>query len=171
MSTHLYFQVEMKADAGRRRSRWGHVAQVRLPEDYLLFALLASVRSEQFADLDLVCLTPKGLPDNVSEASLEEGSLLIDDEAARLDLSDCCDRASAAERVASGLSRYIHNESRITHPDFHSYSWATLEELATVLERYQEAGGKGVSVVNAVVAMMRALQSAEQQVRAVFWFE
>jgi hypothetical protein len=170
MGAELYFQVELSYAAPLRPSRWWHFARLRLSQDYLLFALLAGVRTEVLPDSELECLAPKGLPDNVTEASLAEDSLTVDDGAAELEIPDTCSRADAEEWVRTGMSRYLHNGYSVTHPDFHSHSWASLEELQLVCRRYEGAGGKDSVVVRSVLTMLESLQSAGLVSRAVFWF-
>ena len=170
MGTNLYFQVEAGTQKSYARPRWWHFARVMLPEDDLLFALLAGVGREAFADRELSCLTPKGLPDDVALATLEDDLLNVDDEAAELELPSTCSRADAERHVAAGESRWLHDEYAITHPDFHSHSWATADELDSVRVRYEAAGGTDAALLQAVIAMMRTLDGSGHLSRAVFWF-
>jgi hypothetical protein len=135
--------------------------------DYALFALLAGVRAESG---DLECLKPKGLPADVTELTLEEDCFAVDDEAARLEVPDTCNRERASQWVKEGRSRFLHNGYAVTHPDFHSHSWLMPDELRAVLERYAERGGRDTDAVTSVVAAMDAFGSAGVQTRAVFWF-
>ncbi len=97
MSTELYFQIEVATLRTYGRPRWWHFARIRLSQDYLLFAILAGVRRFEFPDIELECEVPKGLPDDVTEASLEEDARTIDDEAANLEVLDTCGQAEAEE--------------------------------------------------------------------------
>jgi hypothetical protein len=58
----------------------------------------------------------------------------------------------------------------VTHPDFYSHSWATVEELDRVQQRYQTAGGGDSALLGAVIAMMNSLQRTGHLSRAIFWF-
>jgi hypothetical protein len=136
----------------------------------LLFALLAGVRRQEFADPDLECLDPKGLPDDVTELSLAEDCLAVDDEGADLEVPDTCTRAEAEEWVESGVSRVLHNGYAVTHPEFYGQSWVSHEELELVRQRYQAAGGRDLDLLQAVLAMLESLRSAQYISRAVFWF-
>lgn len=148
------------------------MGRIRLSQDDRLFALLAGVRSDNISDLQIECLMPKGLPDDVTELSLEEGSFTVDDDAAKLEIPDTCSRADADRWVNDDKSRYIHNGYSVTHPAFHSHSWVTIEELKLALGRYQSCGGKdGIAVLNSVIAMMVSLANDGIESRAVFWFE
>lgn len=170
MGTSLYFQVEAATQKSYRAPRWSHFARILLPQDYLLFALLAGVRRDEFPGRELECLPPKGLPDDVTPAALGEDLLTVDDEAAELDFPSTCTRADAEQYVASGASRWLHNGNAITHPDAHSHSWATTDELDTVRARYAAAGGTDGAGLHAAIAMMRSLDGSGLLSRAVFWF-
>jgi hypothetical protein len=141
-----------------------------LPQDYLLFALLAGVRRDGFSDCALECLPLKGLPDDVTPGALEEEMLTVDDQAAELEIPRTCTRADAELHVASGASRWLNDGYAITHPDAHSHSWATTDELDIVRARYGAAGGTDGATLHAVIAMMRSLEGSGVLSRAVFWF-
>lgn len=168
MSTELYFQIEARNALTRR---WWHLGRIRLSQDYLLFALLAGVRHGSISDLQLECLATKGLPNDVTELSLAEDSLAVDDEAANLEIPSTCSRAAADKWVSGGLSRYIRNGAAITHPGFHSHSWTTFSEIQLVLDRYQAFGGTAdIPALNALIAMMASLANDGIEARGVFWF-
>jgi hypothetical protein len=168
MSTELYFQIEAR-NAGRRR--WWHLGRIRLSQDHLLFELLAGGWSASTPDLHVECLVPKGLPHDVTELSLKEGSFTVDDDAARLEIPDTCSRAAADEWANDGRSRYIHNGYAVTRPEFHSHSWVTIDEFRLVRDRYRSSGGKNdIPALNSVVAMMESLANDGIETRAVFWF-
>ena len=135
MSTELYFQIEVASTKNYPRLRWWHFARIGLAQDYLLFAILGSVRRDEFADRELQCQAPKGLPDDVAEASLEQDAMTIDDEGAKLEVCSTCCREDAEEWVQAGESRYLNDGEMVTHPDFYSHSWATLEELEQAQQR------------------------------------
>jgi hypothetical protein len=170
MSTELYFQVEVSSGSAPWKKRWWHFARIRLSQDYLLFALLAGVRVNELTGMDIESLPQRGLPDDVADASLEEDSLTVDDEAAGLEVPDTCSRDEAEEWVRTGVSRYLNNQYSVTHPEFHSQSWATLEELRQVLHRYEVAGGRDVDLMRSVLAMLESLHIEGYRTRAVFWF-
>jgi hypothetical protein len=170
MGTHLYFQIEVTSTKNFPRLRWGNFARVYLPQDYLLFALLAAVRRSEFVDEELPWRAPKGLPADVDEHTLEEDSLVVDDEADKLDVPLTCSRAAAEEWVREGISRYLEDGYKVTHPDFHSHSWATREELEQIERDYKAAGGSDTSLAP-IIAMMNAFDTTGHIARAVFWFE
>ena len=71
--------------------------------------------------------------------------------------------------MASGASRWLRDGNAITHPDAHSHSWVTTDELDLVRARYCGAGGTDAATLHAVVAMMRSLERSGLE-RAIFWF-
>jgi hypothetical protein len=170
MGTELYFQIEVASAQPARKPRWWHFARIRLSQDNLFFALLAGVRREEFPKLKLECLAPKGLPEDVTELSLAEDALSVDDEAAGLEVPDTCTRAEAEDWVRRGASRFLHNGYAVTHPEFYGQSWATHEELESVAQRYKAADGRDLDLLSAVLAMIESLRNAGHVSRAIFWF-
>jgi hypothetical protein len=170
MGTELYFQVEVATKTRAPHLHWWHFARVRLSQDYLLFALLAGVRVKDFGGLEITCMSPKGLPEDVTELSLEEDAMSVDDEAAALGVLDTCTRFDAEAWVREGLSHFLHDGYAVTRPQFHSHSWVSFEELQEICQRYERVGGRDVGLLQSVLALMNSLRSTGHVSRAVFWF-
>jgi len=165
VSTHLYFQVEVRSSRG-----WWHFARLRLSDDYLLFALLAGVRGEEVSLPVAERGVPRGLPPEWAEVSLSEDSLVVDDEAAALDLPDTCTRANAEEWVSEGAAWFLEDEGRVTHPDAFAHSWATAPELRAVRDSYAQHSGRDIASIDAALALMATWEHAGSDCRCVFWF-
>jgi len=102
---------------------------------------------------------------------LKEEALTVDDERSEREAFDTCSRKEAEEWVQAGWSRYLDDGEMVTHPEFYSHSWATLEELEQVQQRYLAAGGgSDEPLLGAVIAMMNSLQQTGHLARAIFWF-
>ena len=170
MQTSLFFQVEVLYAPPRFKPAWCHFARLRLSDDTTLFSLLAGVRLDDTGILPADCATPKGLPDDVVELSLLEDSLAVDDVAAGLDLEDTCTRARADEWVREGHSRYLCSGYRVTHPDFHSFSWLSPAEFGSVVEKYRQLQGRDSALVESVAALLDSLTASGIHCRVVIWF-
>jgi hypothetical protein len=170
MSAEMYFQVEAFSGSSSWNPKWWHFARFRLPQDNLLFAALAGVRGDDSCDAAVESLSIKGLPDDISEQTIDEDSLTVDDEAARLEIQGTCTRTDADEWVRAGHARYLHDGWSVTHPDMYSHSWASLDELELAVSRYERAGGKNGAILRSVLAAMESLHSAGIPSRSVFWF-
>lgn len=164
----LYFQVEASSAEASGEPRWWHFARFFGLDDPLLVALLAGHRAEELP-IGVDALAPKGMPPGVAESTLEEGCLTIDDEGFNLEVPDTCRREEAEKAVAAGESWLLRGGFAITHFDFYSWSWASLEELQSVLGRYEELGGAGVGEFRAVLHMMESLCASGIRSRAVYW--
>jgi hypothetical protein len=149
--------------------------------NYYLFGLLAGVRGEE-APL----FSPRGLPDGHLGYWTEDDYWLHVAPADKPGLADSdgwTSTANAERWLERGYVKADRREdgslSRVSHPDWHSHSWLTADELAQVLDRY----AKGVQRVwsqekadaptewKAVLAAMRSFEADGHQARVVFWFD
>jgi hypothetical protein len=167
VSTELYFNLEAREGA---HGKWWHLARVRVSQDYLLFNLLAGVRRDHPGMPDVESLPARGLPQDVTELTLAEDALTVDDEAAALEVPDACTRAAADAWVRDGRSRLLENGYAVTHPDFYSHSWLSSEDLRLVAVRYAAARGNEDIVLKAIQAALGALDAGGIESRAIIWF-
>lgn len=93
--------------------------QPYLGRNYTLFALIAGVRGYFEESLE-----PKGFPNDASYATVAEYTLEIDRQIRSED---------AKQMVEEGHSRYLSNY-QIVHPDFHSATYLSLEELKEIIK-------------------------------------
>lgn len=87
-------------------------------------------------------IAPKGLPESISYFA--EDDVLIENEEGEL----------------------------VKNPDYHTYSWLTIAELAEVMYRYDKKYGRPVNYdVIAIYECMQVLDEKEMNPRFVFWFD
>lgn len=140
---HAYVDYETAKEPEFQDRRWVHsLGSFSVGRDYLLFGIMAGVRHEEAKLFD-----PKGLPDELSYVTNDEATLfVVDDER---DAEGCCHRRNADrwhERHQeqkrrwgdrAGVGGYVdEGKTRVYHPDWHSHSWLTADELRQVIEKY-----------------------------------
>jgi hypothetical protein len=105
------------------------LAKVHIRRDYSLFGIMAGVRRSQ--GLEPVSL-PKGLPKEISYQLQSEAYLFVVDKE-EINEQGCCTRKDA-ERWGNN---YVDEKKKfVQHPDWHSHSWLSLEEVREVIRRY-----------------------------------
>jgi len=78
----------------------------------------------------------------------------------------CCTPSRAEAWVERGSSRYKDAEKMfVSNPDWHSHSWLTTDEYASVVE------GTGEPEYEAILAAMRSFEEGGAKARIVFWFD
>lgn len=159
---HLFVEYRQKENGARWQS-FGK--EFHLDRDYSMFGRMARVRRETE-----VGFAPRGLPVDVAYAVEHVNLCYIHDGEKEED--NYVTSAKAAEWVQSGCSKYVdrYNNGKntyVTHPDWHSHSWLTLEEF----EQCIECSKYKVSDYRAVATAMRSLESDGYQTRVVFFFD
>lgn len=144
MGCDIHAYVDYEEDLVRRDgNRWvSNLGEFHVGRDYLLFGILAGVRYHEAKLFD-----PKGLPDQLSYVTNGEATLFVVDH--ETEESGCCTRENADRWNASheeqkkrwgdkaGIGGYVDAEkTRVYHPDWHSHSWLTTEELKQAIEKY-----------------------------------
>jgi hypothetical protein len=77
-----------------------------------------------------------------------------------------CARSSAERWVNAGSSKYVNKDKTyITHPDWHSHSWLSADELESA---FRDDTGPDYK---ATLAAMRSFEKDGYQARLVFWFD
>jgi hypothetical protein len=140
------------------------VATFEIARDYLLFSILAGVRSERGGPPPVS--VPRGLPHGTPPPSYE-----VDDELADLGVDGYCSREDADLWVQKQIAEYL-NESKtmVSDPDAHSASWLEQAELEEVARLYKSAAGHLHVEFAAIVGAVRALNDVGRRGRFVFWF-
>jgi len=122
---------------------------------YAMFGILAGVRDDG-------CLfSPKGFPKDASWSVQSEFCLYISEDESN-DYDGHTTRSEAERWIADGTSKRW-DDHRITHPDWHTPSWLTVEEYEKCLSAYGDEKG----VWSAILRAMQELPNA----RFVFWFD
>lgn len=165
---HMYLECESLPASERTGSaHYGCMIQNAGNRDYSLFGWLAGVRCEP----PTVLFPPRGLPDALSYDVEAAVFLLVDDNHSHLD--GYCSTTQAAQW--GGVVETDPNTglpARVLAPDWHSYSWLTIEEYRTVLAAYTLAeGGPPGPEYTAVLAAGEALEARGYPARVVFWFD
>jgi hypothetical protein len=129
-----------------------------LGRDYKLFGLMAGVRREG------QLFPKKGLPTDVSLSVKWKNELFVVE--GEGEGEGTCSRASAEK-----WGGYVDGKKdRVFHPDWHSHSWLTLDELKAVEKAYTAENGTNY-MLRSLIAMLSALDAAGKKTRVVFWFD
>ena len=116
--------------------------QIDICRNYLLFGYLADVRGGP------AVIEPKGLPDAVSWRVKYDAILMVMDDVNLPPGSyHCCTRADAdgwdgeewRRNNPGAVYGYVdESKTQVWHPDWHTHSWLTVDELERVVEKYTE---------------------------------
>ena len=111
--------------------------------NYTLFALMAGVRYDPRTDKDFTPLfQPRGLPESTSWDVKEAYCLHVSDEDWAQDADGYCTTEQAQKWTtpdgwAAPSVWMDEGHTVISHPDWHSVSWLTVEELEQVAKAYE----------------------------------
>lgn len=157
---HGHLEAKTMGDRFHGVAEFSHMTR-----SYDTFTRLAGVRDR---GLYQPVVTPRGLPPNPSLAVQWDYTLFVkDDKDTETGGPHSCSRSKAESWVKRGVSEWWNDDkTRVTHPDWHSVSWLTPEELREAL--------LDTSPVDywALVAAMEELDSrADHEPRFVFWFD
>lgn len=135
--------------------------------NYALFGLLAGVRGS----LNPV-VEPRGLPEGkYSWAVAEAEFITISDDPRLLDDEGYCSRETALSWAEHG-SEISEDGKKVSHPDHHSHTWLTKDELAEALGRYITEVRESYGVEwTAMLAAMQAIEDTGNKTRLVLWFD
>lgn len=159
---HMYIEHKLNDPL----ARWGAFGgRINPGRHYGIFAKLVGVRN----GLGLKPLSePKGIPNDIAYRAESDYTLFISAESQN---DGYCTPEKAAQWVRDKISMKW-NEYRITHPDFHSASWATADELGKVFSDPAVQFDPELDIE--YVAILDCLNSFERQgrlARVVFWFD
>lgn len=172
---HCYVEYRKHQEVHDEWSRYwsGFGGRINPGRNYEFFARLAGVRGD-WGDKDAIA-AGRGLPDDVSWRASSDNLLTIKYSPQPGIYSDGEVSPETAERWSKNGSKYIYLKDAagvqaekphaVTHPDWHSHSWATPTEFA------KAARGCGACEYKALIAAMRSLERSGCEVRVVFWFD
>lgn len=128
---HLYLENVETIYNGNLQSR--SIGQFHSGRNYTMFSLMANVRNYDGNTL----FSPKGLPTPLGyEAKYDNELYVIKDEDYH-DQERYVSRTVAEGWVGKGISLWTDPSMKwVTHPDWHSHSWLTFEELQQVKAAY-----------------------------------
>jgi hypothetical protein len=121
---HAFIDYDEIHQDGISTFHWG---SIKLERNYWLFSLLAGVRGEREQSLQ-----PKGLPKTMSWQVRREVYLQLIDDA---DINDNTERCIGKEHAKKHNWKMV-DEYYCEHPDWHSHSYLSLEELDGVIANY-----------------------------------
>lgn len=156
----------------REHGMWHCFAELHLRRDYRLFNLIAGVRND--GD-EQPSFEPRGFPgkslskggwcDDVSWRVKDKYTVIVAPDNEQAD--NTCSAKTAAKWVKSGSSEAWHKDAegnviRVSHPDWHTPTWLTTEEVGEIVERSNSTEIRGI------YQMMKALGG---ECRLVCWFD
>lgn len=144
---------------------WG--GQFHLPRYYEMFgALVADVRCEQPAGL----VPPRGFPSDPAWESESANKCFVIEDSEHPDGYQV-HRSEAERWVAQGSSEWTDGSHEwVTHPDWHSHSWLTAEELAKAYKSLSEPIESSPEYL-AILDAMECFERQGYETRLVFWFD
>lgn len=149
--------------SGRARGSedwWSNLTENFGDRDYLWFGILAGVREG-----DAGLYEPRGLPANLAWRTKDAAFLHVNDELAETD-------GYCSVEQATRWGDYDPNTKTVPHPDWHSHSWLTTEELGHCIARHMEIADYPLEV--GWLALFTAMKTVEDnggKARIVFWFD
>lgn len=175
MGCDIHCYAEYRRPAARRHdgelSGWNDFGgRINPGRRYDIFECMAGVRGDD----ENAVVPPRGLPDHLAYAARSDAWLWID--------------YNARGECVCGESRYVtqaqaeswggfHSDrdqqgrpTRVAAPDYHSHSWLTPTEFEHALLS-AEARPDDSPEYFALLAALRALESAGNETRLVFWFD
>jgi hypothetical protein len=164
---HAYMEFKPKGS-----TQWSGWPRINLDRNYLMFGKLAGVRS----DCEPV-VPPRGIPSDLSYWANGDWWLLVDDKHA--DSESWCSQAQAESYQEHGSKLQMpgedgngHSIPRVEHPDWHTPSWVTADELLTAIAMASdERWPAGELEYRAMAAAMKELERQGATCRLVFWFD
>lgn len=145
-------------------------SEFRLDRSYGLFEKFAGVRGSATRAI----VRAKGIPSDIAFNTRCAYTLVVLDRDETHE-EGATTRKDAERWISQKSSVYFNNDkSFVTHPDWHTPSWLTLEEYEKALYEIKiEWNGDVNPCYNAVLAAMKNLNDDERitEVRLVFWFD
>jgi hypothetical protein len=140
--------------------------------NYTMFGLMAKGVRSDYND----GFIPKGLPENLAYVTESDNRLYITN---NRDGSRTCTLDDAEKFKEYGCKVINNKEGKptwVTHPDWHTHSWLTIDEFEKALNTYyKKAEIEGYSgkliEYESILAVMKRLKELDCETRLVFWFD
>lgn len=159
---HIFIEFRKKGDMDQWRSFGKEVDGDR---NYRMFALMAGVRGDATP-----IAAQRGMPADVGWTAKDANELYIHDGDEKA--NNYVTSEVAAKYVASRSSIYINdsqgNPRWVTHPDWHSHSWLTPDELEKAIKSCEYGSGIQYHVI---LAALREYEKNGYKSRIVFFFD
>jgi hypothetical protein len=174
---HGYIDYDQEINKDRIYTRG--FAKVNIDRNYALFTVLAGVRAGWDENPKNIG-SPNGIPENRSWTIDWDLFVRVDDEYPDQDHTCSTKEAESWARCNSHLMHQGYKDEEklyVLHPDWHSHSYMSIQELSTAIRKYnaicKKAGWDGTAPadIKAVLASMRALKAQGLEPRFVFWFD
>jgi hypothetical protein len=129
---HCYIEYRKRNDSGEKR--WlSFGGRLNPGRNYGVFAVLAGIRSDKSIP---VPFPPRGLPEDTGFKAVDDYYLFIDETG----FENSVTSETAKQYVENCGCHYKNNHDGkptwVSHPDWHSHSWLTTEELKKVFQEY-----------------------------------
>jgi hypothetical protein len=170
---HMFVEYSSKepsayqTDQGRKY--WsGFADRINPGRDYRMFAMIAECG--RCSDIEPV-VPNRGMPDgDLGYATADSYWMYVTEEPGE----GMTTRARAESWVRTGSSHWRDAEEKfVSHPDWHSHTWLTVDEYQRVIERYSEEFHEppGVEYMALFAAMRVLRQGDKNDVRVICWFD
>lgn len=157
---------------GKKRAT--NIARLSIDRNYGLFAAIADVRNSY----NIEVFIPKGLPADVSYIVEGEYTLYVVPNNTQAGMFGEDEGTCSLEQAKRWGSKWWRgNKHKVKHPDYHSASWLTTEELETAYHRYlrhfedkAEPNNK-IPEIEALIGAMIVIDNIGDEARFIFWFD
>jgi hypothetical protein len=186
---HLYMEYRSKKNANDTESLmrdywWNFGKDFNPGRDYILFGAIAGVRYEEIGAV----VEPKGIPDTLGWPTGGDFYLRIDVDSLEdnWELEEKTITLKSAEEYAKYGSKIIYDQETnvpkyVEHPDWHTPTWLTVEEFESAIQKTEAYYRSPENIYKyrfsvdgqyqALLAAAKALQSSDNEVRFVIWFD
>jgi hypothetical protein len=170
---HFYIQYKKKTDDDRWW--WDFGGRINPGRNYAMFGILAGVRDHNTPH----SFDPKGiLPYEKQSYSVRDDLYLTITEDGNGDNETTLEQALKWSREDKIIKDADGNPYKVLHPDWHSHSWMTIDELKQACKwykKYAKESGYDNDVpleYKVILKTMKALEDkGKNDVIAVFWFD
>lgn len=168
---HIYMEYRGKGKDGAAQGWRCFGGRINPGRDYHLFGMLAGVRG----GLGRGAIFPvRGKPRDMGICAASDAIMRVSEERAGSD--GYIDKKTAEEWIRRGSAEWIGNRKEaVTHPDWHDFTWLTVEEFADVLHLAEDDDRRGYRIGEEYWAIAAALREIERRgdfnARVVFWFD
>lgn len=168
MGCDIHAYVEYRNDYNDKENWNNFGGRINPGRHYGVFAKLVGVCNYDGYDIKPLS-EPKGLPTVLSWVVKYDNQIYITKEAESC--ANECTTEQAERWIKSGYSERV-DENHVTHPDWHSHSWCTADELEEVFNDPKTQFNKEQEVEYvALLDLMRSFERQGKKTRLVFWFD